>query len=268
MDISWWQAAVLGVVEGLTEFLPISSTGHLVAAEPLIGAKDSHDVFTVVIQLGAILAVCIYFHRRLWQLLRGALARDPAALRFIGLVGLATLPAVIGLPLNKWIEEHLFSVPMVACSFVWGGLAILLIERRRAAPVHTEAAALPWRVALGIGLCQLVAFIPGVSRSGATILGAVCLGVARPAATEFSFFMAMPVLAGASLLKLRKYHQEIGRDDAVAIAVGFVVAFAVALAVVHWLLRYVAGHDFRPFAWYRIAAGAALAGLLAAGVLA
>ena len=268
MDISWWQAAVLGVVEGLTEFLPVSSTGHLIIAAPLINAHDSHDVFKIVIQLGAILAVCVYFHRRIWAVLRGMVARDPAAWRFVAAVVVATIPAaVIGKLSDEWIETHLFSPTVVACSFAAGGLAILYIERRRSTPRYEDVNALPWQVVIGIGMCQLVALMPGVSRSGATILGALCLGVARPAATEFSFFLAMPVLVGASLLKLKKHHQELSADDGAAIAVGFTVSFIVALAVVHWLLRYVAKHDFRPFAWYRLGAAVVLAVLIYAGMM-
>ena len=219
-------------------------------------------------QLGAILAVCIYFHRRLWSLTRGLVVGEAAAWRYTAAVGLATLPAVlVGLPLDEWIERHLFSAVMVACSLAWGGLAILLIERRRSQPRHLDGNALPWRIVLGIGLCQLLALMPGVSRSGATILGALCLGVSRPAATEFSFFLAIPVLLGASLLKLRKHQHELSASDGAAIAVGFVVSFLVALAVVHWLLRYVAKHDFRPFAWYRLAAAVVLAALIARGML-
>lgn len=269
MDISWWQAAVLGVVEGLTEFLPVSSTGHLIAAVPIIGARDSHDVFAVVIQLGAILAVCLYFHRKLWSLLRGLFVRDPAALRFIGLVALATSPALVGLLLDDWMEKHLFSPVVVACSLAWGGLAILVIERWRGSNSRfTDVQTMPWSLAFGIGCCQLLALVPGVSRSGATILGALCLGLARPAATEFSFFLAMPVLLGASVLKLGKHHRELTSDDAMAIGIGFAVSFVVALAVVHWLLRYVAKHDFRIFAWYRLAAAIVLATLIATGVVA
>ena len=268
MDISWWQAAVLGVVEGLTEFLPVSSTGHLIIAAPLINAHDSHDVFKIVIQLGAILAVCVYFHQRIWSLLRGMATRDPLAWRFAAAVMVATIPAaVIGKLSDDWIEMHLFSPTVVACSLACGGLAILFIERRRSTPRYEDVSALPWSVVVGIGLCQLAALMPGISRSGATILGALCLGVARPVATEFSFFLAIPILVGASLLKLKKHHQELSADDGTAIAVGFIVSFVVALAVVHWLLRYVAKHDFTPFAWYRIAAAIALAVLIYAGML-
>jgi len=268
MDISWWQAAILGVVEGLTEFLPVSSTGHLIIAAPLIGAHDSHDVFKIVIQLGAILAVCVYFHKRIGSVLHGLIRRDALAWRFAAAVVLATIPAaVIGKLSDEWIEAQLFSPTVVACSLAAGALAILVIERRRSAPRYEDVNTLPWQVVIGIGLCQLVALMPGISRSGATILGALCLGVARPAATEFSFFLAMPVLVGASLLKLKKHHHELSADDGTAIAVGFTVSFVVALAVVHWLLRYVAKHDFTPFAWYRIGVAVALAVLIYAGML-
>jgi undecaprenyl-diphosphatase len=261
-------AVVLGIIEGLTEFLPISSTGHLVVAARLLGFEDKGEVFTVVIQLGAILAVCAYFHAKLWSLTRGVLTGEAASLRFLRNIVLAALPAaVVGLLLNDWMEEHLFSVAVVAATMVLGGLAIIAIERRRSQPRHHDPAELPWTTALAVGCCQLLALVPGVSRSGSSILGGMLLGIDRRAATEFSFFLAIPIMLGASALKLVKHRDELTSDRMGTIGVGFVVAFVVALAVVHWLIRYVSKRDFVPFAWYRIAAGLLLAILLVTGVL-
>lgn len=263
------KAVVMGVVEGLTEFLPISSTGHLVVTARLIGFQDPGEVFSVVIQFGAILAVCWYYRARLWDVAR-RLPTDPAARWFAWTVLLAVLPAmVVGLKANKLLEQYIFTeaveLPVIAGTTAVGGLVILLIERLRHAGQHADVARLPWRIALGIGLCQLLALIPGVSRSGSTIMGALCLGVERKAATEFTFFLAIPVMLGASALKLAKHHQELTADRLGVIGVGFVVSFLVALVVVHWLLRFVASHTFNAFGWYRIIAGTLLAAALACG---
>ncbi len=258
------KAVVLGIVEGLTEFLPVSSTGHLVVGADLLGFADPGEVFTVVIQLGAILAVCVYYHRRLWQLTRGLVTGDGAAWRFALNVVIACLPAaVLGLLFDDWIDQHLFNPAVVAATMILGGIGIMIIERTKREPHWHDAATLKPTTAFGIGCCQLLALVPGVSRSGASILGAMCLGVDRRAATEFSFFLAIPIMIGASVLKLSK-HQHLG-DRVPVIAIGFAVSFVVALAVVHWLLKYVARHDFVPFAWYRIVAGAALAAVIAFG---
>lgn len=261
---------LIGVIEGLTEFLPISSTAHIRLAELATGFRDQGETFAVVIQLGAILAVCAYFWRRIWTLAT-TLHRDPASQRFVlGLV-VASLPAgVLGLALNSWLEKHVFGaweLGIIAATAAVGGLAILAIERWRPTPRHNDAATLPLATCFGIGWLQVLAMIPGVSRSGASILGAMCLGVERKAATEFSFFLAIPIMLGASGLKLVKHHDAIHGEFAVLIAVGFVVSFVVALGVVHWLLRYVASHNFRVFAWYRLVLGLILAGLLAAGLI-
>ncbi|MBA3686404.1 MAG: undecaprenyl-diphosphate phosphatase [Planctomycetes bacterium] len=260
------KAVVLGIIEGVTEFLPISSTGHLVIAADLLDFADPGEVFTVVIQLGAILAVCFYYHRRLWQLVRGMCTGDGASWRFVANVLIAFIPAAIaGVLLDDWLDAHLFNPPTVAATMLLGGIAIIGIERTRHEPRWTDAAALPPRTALAIGLCQLLALVPGVSRSGASILGAMCLGVDRRAATEFSFFLAIPIMIGASGLKLFKHGDRLGEHGLSAIAIGFVVSFLVALAVVHWLLKFVARHDFVPFAWYRIVAGIALVVAIALG---
>jgi len=226
----------------------------------------------VVIQLGAILAVCWYYRAKLWDVVR-RLPTDAEARWFAWTVLIAMLPALaIGLKANKWLEQYVFTdavaLPVVAGTTAVGGLVILFIERLRHASRHGDVDRLPWRIALGIGLCQLLALVPGVSRSGATIMGALCLGVGRKAATEFSFFLAIPVMLGASTLKLVKHHQELTSERLGTIGIGFVVSFLVALVVVHWLLRFVASHTFISFGWYRIIAGTLLAAALAGGYFA
>jgi undecaprenyl-diphosphatase len=261
------QAVVLGIVEGITEFLPISSTGHLIITERLLGFEDPGEVFTVVIQLGAILAVCWYYRERLWTALRGFPA-DPLSRRFAVSIVLAALPAVVlGYLYHDWMEDNLFTPAVVAVTTCGGGLAILFIESRRRHEFFALPTALPGRTSLGIGLCQLLALVPGVSRSGATIMGAMCLGVERRAATEFSFFLAIPMMIGASGLKLVKHRHDLTLDRSGVIAIGFVVSFFVALLVVHWLLKFVSGHDFKLFGWYRLVTGLLLAAALAAGMI-
>jgi len=264
-------AAIIGIVEGITEFLPISSTAHIRLAELATGFHDKGQTFAVVIQLGAILAVVAYFWRRLTALVVGVLGRDPASLRFQGGLTIAALPpAVVGLLLNTWLEVHVFGaygLAIIAATMAFCGLAILAIERWRPQPRYTDSATLPPRTCLWIGLMQVLAMIPGVSRSGASIMGAMCIGVERKAATEFSFFLAIPIMLGASCLKLAKHHDHVHGAFAEAIAVGFIVSFVVALGVVHWLMKYVASHTFRPFAWYRLAAGLVIAVLLVAGLI-
>ncbi|MBA2479638.1 MAG: undecaprenyl-diphosphate phosphatase [Planctomycetes bacterium] len=259
------KAAVIGIVEGLTEFLPISSTGHIIITERLLRFQDPNDVFAVVIQLGAILAVCWYYRARLWSVVAG-LRGDPASRRFAWSVTLAFLPAaVFGALLNDWLEVHVFderALAVISATMIIGGILILLIERRTAKPAYVDSASLPWKTALGIGLFQVLAMIPGVSRSGASILGGMLIGVERKAATEFSFFLAIPIMMGASTLKLAKHLPDLTAARMEGIAVGFAVSFIVALAVVHWLLRFVAGHSFAGFGWYRIVAGLALAAAL------
>jgi undecaprenyl-diphosphatase len=260
------KATIIGVVEGLTEFLPISSTAHIVIAQRALGFIDEGEVFAVVIQLGAILAVCAYFWKRIWHLAT-SLHCEAASRRFVATLAVACVPAgIAGVTLNTWLETHVFggyALAIIAVTSAVGGVGILLIERFKPVPRFGEAATIPWRTAIGIGFLQVLAMIPGVSRSGASILGGMCLGVDRRAATEFSFFLAIPLMLGASGLKLVKHRADITSDQLGVIFVGSVVSFIVALAVVHWLLRYVATHDFRVFAWYRIGLGVVLAALLA-----
>ncbi|MFW2831549.1 undecaprenyl-diphosphate phosphatase [Sphingomonas sp. ID0503] len=254
-------AALLGVVEGLTEFLPVSSTGHLIMASALLGYDaEVWATFNVVIQLGAILAVIVLYWRTFWAVLSGMAQKNPVSWRFFRNVSVAFLPsAVIGLALHSKIEAMLGEPKIVAVALVVGGIAILLIERL-VKPGDTHGVAdIPLPRVIGVGLIQCLAMVPGVSRSGATILGAISLGVERRTAAEFSFFLAIPTMLGATVLELVKNHEAlttsvVGWD---AIAVGFVVSFLVAIAVIKGFVTFVSRHGFGPFAWYRIIAGIA-----------
>jgi undecaprenyl-diphosphatase len=249
-------AILLGIVEGLTEFLPISSTGHLILASRLLGLEGPESrLFDIVIQLGAILAVCWAYRERLFDAAAG-LTSDPDAQRFVANIIVAFLPAAIaGVLLHRFIKDVLFSPWVVAVSLVVGGFLILLIERMRPrARVHAVEA-MPLATAFGVGCCQVLAMIPGVSRAGATIMGALMLRVDRPAATEFSFFLAIPTMLGATVYDLYKNRGILSLDGALMIAVGFVVAFIAALFVVRRLVEFVSEHGFGVFAWYRIVLG-------------
>ena len=249
-------AAVLGLVEGLTEFIPVSSTGHLILLVDLLGFQGPPGkVFEVVIQLGAILAVCVVYFARLWRVLIG-LASDPGARRFAVAVILAFLPAaIIGVFAHGFIKSVLFSPWVVSASLILGGLAILAIEARRRPATVLRVEDFSAVLALKIGLFQVIAMVPGVSRSGATILGALLMGVERKAAAEFSFFLAIPTMLGAATYDLYKNRADITFDGGALIAVGFVVAFLAALAVVRVVVDFISRHGFAPFAWYRIAIG-------------
>jgi undecaprenyl-diphosphatase len=250
----FWVAIVLGIVEGLTEFLPVSSTGHLILAERALrftGARA--DLFAVFIQLGAILAVVWEYRARLRHAVTGLSSR-PDARRFAGSVAVAFLPAaVLGLLFHRWIEAVLFSPRSVAFALLAGALAILVVEALPMRPRTQEAEAISWGQALAVGLAQCVSLWPGFSRSAATILGGLGAGLSRRAATEFSFFLAIPVMTAASAFSLRKHRADLQPGDGLALALAFVLSFLVAWASIRWLLRYVATHRFRPFAWYRIA---------------
>lgn len=254
------KAAVMGVVEGLTEFLPISSTGHLILTGSLIDfTSEKAKVFEIVIQFAAILAVMMNYKARVVGTLRG-LGKDPVANRFTLNLFLAFLPAaVLGLIFAHKIKEYLFSPLPVALAFIGGGLAILWIERRVADPAHTPQVNavddMQWTDALKVGFAQCLALIPGMSRSGSTIMGALWFGMSRMAATEFSFLLAMPVIFAATAYELFKSRDLLSMADLPLFAVGSVFSFISAFICVRWLLRYVAQHDFRLFAWYRIAFG-------------
>jgi undecaprenyl-diphosphatase len=251
------KALVLGVVEGLTEFLPISSTGHLVLAGELLhftGAKA--DVFKIVIQSGAMLAIVWEYRERFWRVIAG-LASDRSAQRFALNLVIAFVPAaVLGLAFGKIIKERLFHAVPVALAFVVGGLVILWVERRSRAAVVQNVDDMSWRDALKVGIAQAFALIPGTSRSGATIIGGMLFGLSRKAATEFSFFLAVPTLIAAGAYDFWKNRALFDASDTGLFAVGSIAAFISAFLCVRWLLRYIATHDFTPFAWYRIAFGA------------
>jgi undecaprenyl-diphosphatase len=251
-----FKAALMGIVEGLTEFLPVSSTGHLILAGSLLGfANDKGKVFDIAIQSGAIFAVMIVYRQRLAETMAG-LGSDRKAQRFAINVGVAFVPAVVlGLLFGKVIKEHLFTPVVVATTFILGAFVILWAERRKSVPRIDSVDAMRPIDALGVGLCQCLALIPGTSRSGATIIGGMLLGLSRKAATEFSFFLSMPTLIGAGAYSLWKERALLSAADLPLFLVGLVFSFLAAWLCVRWLLRYISTHTFTPFAWYRIAFG-------------
>lgn len=261
------KAAILGVVQGLTEFLPISSTAHLLIGQRLLGFDDPGGIFTVMIQLGSILAVMWLYRQRIWDVVTG-LPSKPEARRFALMLFLAFLPAVAaGIFLADFVKQVLYeSLMVIAVAFILGGIAMLVIERFRPTPAVTDAADTPiWR-AIGVGLFQCIALIPGVSRSGATIFGGLILGLDRRAAAEFSFFLAMPTMAAAFVHDLMELQDmRVPAERIAEIAIGFVMAFISAALVVKPFLNYVTRIGFAPFAWYRIGAGALLLGALSLG---
>jgi undecaprenyl-diphosphatase len=261
-------AAILGVIQGLTEFLPISSTAHLLIAERLIGFSDPESVFTVMIQLGSILAVMWLYRQKIIEVITG-LPTKPEARRFALMLLVAFLPAVpIGYLGKHFITTVLHeSLEVMAWAFIVGGVLMLLIERFRPAPKVEDAAQTPvWR-AFVVGVFQCFALIPGVSRSGATIYGGLLTGLDRRAAAEFSFFLAMPTMFAAFVLDFIDIKDSITTDRAAEIAVGFIFAFLSALVVVKPFLAFVTRAGFMPFAGYRILAGAAVLAALATGYL-
>lgn len=261
-------AILLGIVEGVTEFIPVSSTGHLILATELFGYDAAQwSLFNVVIQLGAILAVVYQYWGTFWQALLDLLRWDQRGVRFVRNIVLAFIPsAILGLLLKKQIDIMLESPLVVAWALIAGGIAILVIERlARPRAVEAESdsetgiAELPVMTVIGVGLAQCLAMVPGVSRSGATIMGALAMGVNRKTAAEFSFFLAVPTMIGATTLELLTKSDELsgGSVGWVEIAIGFTVSFVVALFVIRAFVAYVSRHGFAPFAWYRIVAGTA-----------
>jgi undecaprenyl-diphosphatase len=252
------KAAIMGIVEGLTEFLPISSTGHLILAGSLLGGfgDDRGKVFEIAIQTGAIFAVILVY----WQKIRStvvALPRQPKAQRLALNIFIGFLPAVVlGLLFGKVIKAHLFIPTVVASTFIIGGFIILWAEKRPPGSVRVEHVddMTPWD-ALKVGLVQCFAMIPGTSRSGSTIIGGMLLGLSRQAATDFSFFLAIPTLIGAGVYSVYKERAALSMADMPLFAVGLVFSFISAWLCVRWLLRYISSHSFVPFAWYRIAFG-------------
>lgn len=250
------QALVLGIVEGLTEFLPISSTGHLIIASTALGiAGEKHKVFIIMIQLGAILAVCWEYRARLARVAAG-LAHDPASRRFAANLVVGFLPAaVLGVLFHSTIKSLLFHAIPVASALVAGGILILWAERPGRPVRVAEVEDMRWTDALKVGFAQSLALIPGTSRSGATIIGGLLFGLSRKAATEFSFFLAIPTMFGAVTYDLYRNRELLHGGDTPVFAVGFVASFVAALFVVRGLLRFVSRHDFRAFAYYRIVFG-------------
>lgn len=251
------KAAIMGVVEGLTEFLPISSTGHLILAGALLGFDDAKaKVFDIAIQTGAIFAVILVY----WERIRATVAALPTqrqAQRFALNVLIGFLPAVVlGLLLGKAIKAHLFTPVVVASTFIVGGFIILWAERRQQAAVRIQSVDEMGPLdALKVGLVQCLAMVPGTSRSGATIIGGMLLGLSRKAATDYSFFLAIPTLIGAGVYSLYKERALLSVADVPLFAVGLVFSFISAWLCVRWLLRYISSHSFVPFAWYRIVFG-------------
>jgi undecaprenyl-diphosphatase len=257
---------LLGLLEGLTEFIPVSSTGHVLLAGHFLGFKSPGKTFEVLIQLGAILAILTVYFGKLWHLLV-SLPRDARARRFVLGILLAFLPAaVIGALGHKLIKTVLFESPMlISVMLILGGIVLLVVDRMRLSPVHREVTDLPLPLAFKIGLCQCLAMVPGVSRSGATIVGALLMGVEKRAAAEFSFYLAMPTMAGAFAYDLYKNWSALDPAAVSGIALGFVTAFVSGVLVVRYLLDYVSRHGFALFGWWRIVVGGLSLGALLVG---
>jgi len=254
-------AIILGIVEGVTEFLPVSSTGHLILATELLGFDaEKWAAFNVIIQLGAILAIVVLYWRTFWAVLEGLFQGQKMSWRFVRNILIGFLPsAILGFLLINKIEALLGNAKIVAIAFIVGGIAILAIEKMVKRQDIVGVAEMPVKTVIGVGLVQCLAMIPGVSRSGATIMGGLSMGVERRTAAEFSFFLAIPTMLGATTLELVKH-----RDTLMAgasgvgfgtVAIGFIVSFFVAIVVVRAFVGYISRHGFAPFAWYRIVAG-------------
>ncbi|MBD3730942.1 MAG: undecaprenyl-diphosphate phosphatase [Sphingomonadales bacterium] len=264
-------AILLGIVEGLTEFIPVSSTGHLILATQLFGYDPATwEVFNIVIQLGAILAVVVLYWRTFWAVGMGLLRGERMSWLFLRNLLLGFMPAaVLGVLFKHQIDALLESPLPVGWALLLGGIAILVIERYAKPDGPMGIGQMPMKTALGIGVVQCLAMIPGISRSGATIMGALAMGVERRTAAEFSFFLAIPTMLGATTLQVFDHREELMSGTGTVgwgeIGIGFVVAFFVALAVIRLFVTYVSRHGFAPFAWYRIVLGAAAIAWLAMG---
>ncbi len=262
-----FEAAILGLLEGMTEFLPVSSTGHLLLAGHFLGFESTGRTFEVLIQLGAILAILSVYFGRLWRLLTD-LPHDAGARRFVCGILLAFLPAaVIGAFAHSFIKQVLFETPMLVCSMlIIGGFILLWVDRLPLRPRYNDVAQYPLKMCFMIGVVQCLAMIPGVSRSGSTIVGALLMGSDKRTAAEFSFFLAMPTMAGAFAYDLYKNHAALSANDMTQIVIGFVAAFISGVIVVRYLLDYVSRHGFALFAWWRLVVGCAgMAALLVWG---
>jgi undecaprenyl-diphosphatase len=261
------QAFALGLLEGGTEFIPVSSTGHLLLLQHFFGLEgEANKTFAILIQFGAILAILSVYFARLWNI-AVAVPHDPNARRFVIGVLVAFLPAVVvGLLARDFIKGVLFNPFLVCCTLIAGGLVLIVIDGLRLEVKERDATRFPLSMYLKIGIIQCFAMVPGVSRSGATIVGAMLMGADKRSAAEFSFFLAMPTMAGAFAYELLKTYKELSLSDGAMIAVGFVAAFVSGLVVVRWLLDYVSRHGFALFGWWRIIVGSAgLAGLIVFG---
>ena len=263
------KAAILGIVEGLTEFLPISSTGHLILVGDLLNFNDERGkVFEIVIQFAAILAVCWEYRAKLAGVVCGLVHKQEAAQRFTLNLFIAFLPlAILGLLFGKTIKANLFAPVPVALAFIIGGFIILWAEKRTHTVTIESVDDLYWRDALKMGLAQALALIPGTSRSGATIIGGLFFGLSRKAATEFSFFLAIPTLTAATVYEVVKYRDQFHAEDIGIFLVGSVASFSSAFFCVRWLLRYISHHDFTVFAWYRIVFGLIVLGTAYSGMV-
>ena len=259
-----WQVILLGLIEGLTEFLPVSSTGHLLLVGHFLGFHSPGRTFEVLIQLGAILAILTVYAAKLWQLVRD-LPSSARARWFVLAVLIAFLPAaLIGAVGHRFIKGVLFETPWLICTtLVVGGVILLSVDKLRLKPRYHRAVDFPVALAFIIGLCQVAAMIPGVSRSGATVVGALLFGADKRSATEFSFYLAMPTMTGAFAYDLYKNHGDLSMSDVTAIALGFVTSFLAGVVVVRYLLDFVSRHGFAPFAWWRIVVGGMGLGALA-----
>jgi undecaprenyl-diphosphatase len=262
--MSTWQVILLGLIEGLTEFIPVSSTGHLLLAGHFLGFRSPGKTFEVLIQLGAILAILSVYARKLFGLLVD-LPSDARSRRFVLAVLVAFLPAaVIGAVAHKYIKEILFESPALVCtSLIVGGIILLVVDRMRLEPRYHDPMDFSLPMALTIGFAQCLAMIPGVSRSGSSIVGALLLGADKRSATEFSFFLAMPTMVGAFAYDLYKNWAILAPEDVKSIALGFAVSFVAAVLVVRYLLEFVSRHGFALFAWWRIIVGGIGLGALA-----
>jgi undecaprenyl-diphosphatase len=259
-----WQVILLGLIEGFTEFLPVSSTGHLLLVEHFLGVSSPGRTFEVLIQLGAILAILTVYSAKLLRLALD-LPGNPRARRFVLAVLVAFLPAaVIGAMAHRYIKGVLFETPMLICTtLLIGGIVLLVVDKLRLKPRYFDTMDYPIALAFTVGLCQALAMVPGVSRSGATIVGALLMGSDKRSATEFSFYLAMPTMAGAFAYDLYKNYEDLAFEDVTNIALGFVVAFIAGVVVVRYLLDFVSRHGFAPFAWWRIIVGGMGLGALA-----
>lgn len=266
--LDWLKIIFLGIVEGITEWLPISSTGHMILVDAF-WKTENHPVLTdefmtmfeVVVQFGAILAVVVLYFQKLWPFRRkrqGTSLCDREKITLWCKIALSCIPAIlIGLPFDDWLDAHLYNPTVVALMLIVYGVAFLFIERynKRRSPRVTELGKLTWKDALLIGVFQVLALVPGTSRSGATILGGILIGTSRELAAEYTFFLAIPVMFGASLLKLVKFGLAFTGAQVAVLLLGMVVAFAVSIVAIKFLLGYIRKHDFSAFGWYRIALG-------------